>query len=97
MECHKQASTLFQEKIIQILNEEIEPINQEKNFSSYNSTDSIDFKDLLIDFSKYYSYVDVFIRSRIYPSKNLPYFIINNKNYKVLKCHAEKKNNSTKL
>lgn len=88
MDCNKYALKLIQDKLIDILNNKVECKIQNSKYSTYYPTDSIDFSDLEVNFNKYYKYVDTFIRSRIFPNKNYPYFLFNSKKYKIVKSYA---------
>jgi methionyl-tRNA formyltransferase len=91
--CEEKSIELFISVYNEYINNNLGHVEQNNYISTYYPTDSIDFSDLEINTNKYFKYVDCFIRSRIFPGKNVPYIFINNVKYYIYKseCTSLKK------
>jgi len=96
--CIKYGTELFKKNLNKILNNEINPVPQNEKKATYHPQGELDFSDLAVDLNKNVDEVFNFIRSRIFPPLQLPYFIYKNRQIFILdvkKLDVEKKYKKT--
>lgn len=77
--CIKQGEKLFEEQVQNIINENIQPMPQNNDDMTYHSMHELDYKNMKVDLQKDIDSSWRFIRSRIFPPFQLPFFIYQNK------------------
>lgn len=85
-----QAKILLEESIPKILSGSIKEIKQNEKLVTYHSKNQFDFKNLKINWEMPYNTLSSFIRSRIFPPLQLPYFSYKNYNFYIVKCRGFK-------
>ncbi|PIT89117.1 MAG: hypothetical protein COU27_02015 [Candidatus Levybacteria bacterium CG10_big_fil_rev_8_21_14_0_10_36_7] len=95
--CINIGTQLFKENAKDILNGNIHPKKQNEKEVTYHPMGEIDLSESEVDLSKDCNTVFNFIRSRIFPVFQLPYFYHNGKKIKISGVKKLKKRNITKI
>lgn len=77
--CVKNGTRLFEQNIEKIINNKINPFPQDEKKATYHPMGEFDYSNLEINFNQNVNTVFNFVRSRIFPPFQLPYFYYRNK------------------
>ena len=85
-----QGKALLKESIPKVLNKNTNEIKQNERYVTYHSKGQFDFNNLEVNWDTPCNTLSSFIRSRIFPPLQLPYFSYQGQNIYILKCNTLK-------
>lgn len=92
--CVRVGTKLFRDKLDVILKGKITPIKQVENEVTYHSLKEFQYDQLEIPFNENIDTMFTFIRARIFPAFQLPYFLYKNKKIEIIKAYKSKQASS---
>lgn len=90
--CIKYGTKLFEENILNILKKNINPISQNEKEATYHPMGQFDYSRLEVDLNQDINSVFNFIRARIFPPFQLPYFNYQGKKIGILEVIKTEEN-----